>query len=250
VTVRTERDWEGEELTVDGVTFVCRPDRRFESTERHFDLIKRPDLVEHHLALLRELEPRRIVELGVFQGGSVALTALVAEPEVLVAFELSEKRIGALDALLAERGLGDRVHVHHGVDQADEVAIVRHLAEAGLADGRTIDLVVDDASHLVHETRRSFEILYPRLRPGAKYVVEDWAWAHIGYGSAHPDQRPLSELVFEVAFASAFRPDVVRDVHVDRDWAVVTRGPADLPLDGSFRIADHYNERSRTMLPP
>jgi hypothetical protein len=250
MAVRTEFSWEGEELTVDGVTFVCRPDRRFESTERRFDLIKRPDLVEQHLALLEALQPRRIVELGGFQGGSVALTALVAEPEMLVAFELAAKRVGALDALVAERGLEGIVHVHHGVDQADEAAIVRHLADAGLADGRTIDLVVDDASHLVHETRRSFEILYPRLLPGAKYVVEDWAWAHIGYGSPHPDERPLSELVFEVAFVSAARPDIVRDVHIDRDWAVITRGPADLPLDGSFRIADHYNERSKTMLPP
>lgn len=246
----TDLSWDGEELTVDGITFTCRPHDRFTSTERHFDLIKRPALVRQHLSLLEALRPRRIVELGVFQGGSVALTALVAEPEALVAFELSADRVEALDAMLAARGLSGAVHVHFGVDQADEAALLAHLAAVGMADGRTIDLVVDDASHLLDATRRSFEVLFPRLRPGAKYVVEDWAWAHVGYGSPHPDERPLGELVIELAFASAAHPEVVRGIDIDRDWAVVTRGDADLPLDGSFRVADQYNERSKRMLRP
>ena len=84
--------------------------------------------------------------------------ALAANPEVLVSVELSGERALALDTLIAQRGLGDRAHVHHGVDQADGPAL------AGLVDdhlaGRPLDLVVDDASHLVGPTRASFNVLF------------------------------------------------------------------------------------------
>ena len=40
------------------------------------------------------------------------------------------------------------------------------------------DLIVDDASHLYRPTLASFEVLYPRLRPGGTYVIEDWAGDH------------------------------------------------------------------------
>jgi predicted O-methyltransferase YrrM len=36
------------------------------------------------------------------------------------------------------------------------------------------DLIVDDASHDGMLTRKTFEIMWPRVRPGGFYVVEDW----------------------------------------------------------------------------
>ena len=60
---------------------------------------------------------------------------------------------------------------------------------------------MDDASHTYEETKASFEFLFPLLRPGGIYVMEDWNWAH------HPNyQSPdapfakrhaLSNLLFE-----------------------------------------------------
>jgi predicted O-methyltransferase YrrM len=141
-----------------------------------------------YLDLLAELRPATIVELGVYQGGSCALMALASDPEVLVAIEISEERIPALDALIAKRGLSERVHVHHGVDQADAATLGR-LVDEHLA-GRPLDLVVDDASHLVGPTRASFNALFPRLRPGGVYIIEDWSWAHIGYGVHRPAETP------------------------------------------------------------
>lgn len=37
------------------------------------------------------------------------------------------------------------------------------------------DLIVDDASHLGHLTMDTFASLWPLVRPGGFYVVEDWA---------------------------------------------------------------------------
>jgi hypothetical protein len=41
-----------------------------------------------------------------------------------------------------------------------------------------LDLVIDDASHIYGPTKASFQALFPLLRPGGLYLIEDWAWAH------------------------------------------------------------------------
>jgi len=171
--------------------------------------------------------------------------ALAADPEVLVAVELDEGRVPALDALIAERGLGDRVQVHHGVDQADAATLGR-LVDDHLA-GRPLDLVVDDASHLVGPTRASFNALFPRLRPGGAYIIEDWAWAHIGYGTHRPAETPLTVLAFEIAMALPSQPGLIAELRIDRDWAMVVRGDAELDATG-FDISAWYAERGRALL--
>jgi predicted O-methyltransferase YrrM len=239
--------WRDQEiLEIDGVEFVARgTTKRFTSSRDRFCLVKRPDLVVAYLALLADLQPATIVELGVFQGGSCALMAVAAGPDVLVSVELSEERVPALDALIAERGLGDRVHVHHAVDQAD-AATLGDLVDRHLA-GRPLDLVVDDASHLVGPTRASFNTLFPRLRPGGVYITEDWSWAHIGWGTARPTETPLTELVFEVTMALPSRPGLITELRIDHDWAVVVRGNAELDV-AEFDISECYSERARALL--
>jgi hypothetical protein len=61
------------------------------------------------------------------------------------------------------------------VGQTDTAALDRIVQDD--FDG-PIDLIIDDASHFVSETRISFNALFSRLRPGGVYLVEDWSWAH------------------------------------------------------------------------
>jgi hypothetical protein len=42
-----------------------------------------------------------------------------------------------------------------------------------------LDLVVDDASHLLAPSTATFEMLFPRLRPGGLFLLEDWSEAHL-----------------------------------------------------------------------
>jgi predicted O-methyltransferase YrrM len=234
-------------LELDGVQLVAHgATSRFTSTRNRFCLVKRPDLVDAYLRLLDDMRPSTIVEIGVYQGGSCALMTLAADPEVLVAVELDEERVPALDTLIAERGWGDRVHVHHGVDQADG-ALLGRLVDDHLA-GRPLDLVVDDASHLVGPTRASFNALFPRLRSGGLYIIEDWSWAHIGYGAHRPAETPLTVLVFEITMALPTRPGLIAELRIDRDWAMVVRGDAD--LDAGFDISSCYSERGQALLAP
>lgn len=233
-------------LVVDGVTFVCRTSERFRSTADRFCLVKRPDLVRNHLRVIEEVRPEAVVELGIFQGGSTALLAMLARPAAMAVIELNPERVVALDELLADRQLSDHVHLAYGQSQSDPDAISAALAAAGLAD-RPLDLVIDDASHLVDHTRTSFELLFPRLRPGGRYIIEDWSWAHIGYGLHLPDEQPLTQLVFELTMALPSSHGIISEIHIDRDWMVITRG--DAPIDpGSFSVRSLYNERGRQLL--
>lgn len=152
-------------------------------------VVKTPDLVRRYLDLIDEEQPRRIVELGVKEGGSTALLALAAQPEKLLAADLSPTSPKAL-LRFAERWGGDSLFTAFGLDQADGDALAAfvdpHLS------GEAIDLVVDDASHRVGPTTASFEVLFPRLRPGGLYVIEDWTmeWAvaaHLGRVASHLD---------------------------------------------------------------
>lgn len=136
-------------------------------------IIKSPATVRRLVDLLGTERPRRIVELGVKEGGSTALIALVARPEVLVAVDLAEEPPPRLVEVLAASDTGDRVQTHFGVDQSDRSSLVALVDHA--TDGHPLDLVIDDASHILGPTEASFDALFPRLRPGGIFVIEDWS---------------------------------------------------------------------------
>jgi predicted O-methyltransferase YrrM len=166
------------------------------STPDRFCIKKRRELIEAFVELLGEFTGANIVELGISQGGSTALLALVARPGRAVALELEDEPVAALVSLLERHGLGDSVRPYFGVDQADRARV------AAIVDGEfgdePLDLVFDDASHMLDETRASFEVLFPRLRPGGLYVIEDWDWQHkLADGIAAVFDDPTSPLYDE-----------------------------------------------------
>lgn len=244
---------------VDGVPFVTGFGRRGPSG---FTIVKSEDMVQRYRDLLSAFPRPRMVELGIAYGGSVALFSLLADPLRFLAVDLSPTRIDELDRFLAERGLADRVECRYGVDQSDRAAL------AGIADevfgGEPLDVVFDDASHLYGPTKASFEVLFPRLRPGGVYVIEDWKHEHqlaltirralddpsseghaaavalrdsVEAGTRLGPMVPLSRLALELVEAIADSEGVVEAVTVHDQWVVVTRGPAE--VRGELRLADH-----------
>ena len=215
----------------------------FSSTADRFCVRKPREVIARYERLLERLAPRRIVEVGVYEGGSTALLAQLARPDKLVAVDIEPSPNAALEQFIAAKRLREAVSVHWGVDQADGERLETIVgAEFGSAP---LDLVIDDASHLLEETRRTFETLFPLLRPGGEYVIEDWAWAHSPY-SLWPHQQPLSLLVFQLVAASGFRPDAVASLSIDRPWAIVRRGPAEL-VPGEFSVAGVCGPRGMAM---
>jgi hypothetical protein len=208
--------------------------------------------VSDYVELVDRLRPQRIVELGIYQGGSTALFAAVARPTRLVAIDKEPGGYDRLDRYVESRGLGEVVRTYGGVDQADAPRLAAIAEEA--FDGQPIDLVVDDCSHRYEPTKVSFEELFPRMRPGGVYVIEDWPWAHSAVGSAHPagmfpDEVPLTRLLFELVLAIPGAPRLISELSVDRNSVFVTRGEREVePAD--FDLAQCSNPRGRSMLTP
>jgi predicted O-methyltransferase YrrM len=251
-------EWvEARKFVVDEVTFLTLGDVVSTADDRlalylmsvipagssQFLIAKSNDLVELYHHLVRDKRPRCIVELGIFRGGSTAFLALLARPEKLVAFEHGTERVAALDELIDRFDLSDRVSLIYGIDQAERARIKEIVARE--LEGVPLDLVIDDASHKLAETRASFDTLFPLLRSGGYYVIEDWAWAHVI--PDFYDGTSISPVVVEASVACArSRGGVVSSVDIRHGAAVIARGEA--PLDASFQLADWCDERDWAVL--
>ncbi len=238
-------EWVAEdEFRIGPVSYVCRPRiDPFPSAADRFCLRKPREAIEAYAELLERLAPRRIFEVGLYECGSTALIAQLARPEKLVGVDIEPRTNPAADRFAAANGFAEAISLHWEVDQADAKRL-RKIAASELG-GEPLDLVIDDASHLLDESRATFETLFPLLRPGGLYVLEDWAWAHAPL-PLWPDRQPLTVLVAELTIACAARPELVAGLEIDRGWAVIERGPAE--PDEPFALADALGERGRRLV--
>jgi hypothetical protein len=187
--------------------------------------------------------PRRMLELGIWDGGSTAFWFEHLRPERLVAVDLRDRD----DSLYFRRwvtanGLQERVVTRWRTDQADRAAL-RKIVERDLGGG--LDLVIDDGSHLAAPTRASFETLFPLLPPGGLYIIEDWAWEHWpdfqDPGHIWAGEEGLTALVSELVAATGSSRTLIRNLTVYDGFVVVERGDAACQSD--FRLGDHIRRR-------
>lgn len=199
--------------------------------------------VERYVELLDRLKPQRIMEVGIYEGGSTAFMAQVGRPEKLIAVDIVDPRPG-LEDFIAHQGFEASVATHWNVDQSDVVGL-REVVRREIGDAR-LDLVVDDASHFLDPSRRTFEALFPLLRTGGEFVLEDWAWAHAQV-NAWEDRVPMTQLVFELVIAAAHHPEIVAGLEIDRAWTVIRRGPAEID-PAQFDLRKLCGERGNELL--
>ena len=254
---RPRINWDGDSFTLGNAKFKILPDGVF---EKHVDwdgakffVFKDRELVDMYAATIERLRPKRIMELGVFQGGSTALLLELARPRRLVAIDRTDMPGDhVVETYAANRGFKDVVHMHGDFDQADRSRLAE-LVRTEFDDER-LDLVIDDCSHMYEPTRASFNELFPRLRPDGLYMIEDWSWAHTAVGvdpveGLWPEQTPLTRLLFELVLAIPSVPGLIADVSVAHRAAVVRRGDAEIGPDG-FDISACSNPRGRELIAP
>jgi predicted O-methyltransferase YrrM len=245
-------------LVVGGDVFQLEGIREPDPDATEVSILKPRRLVDRYLRLAEEFHGGRVFEAGIFRGGSTAFLTAILEPAKLVAIDIDLDRNRWLDQWLDERGMGERVRIHHGVDQADRVAIEKLLTDE-LA-GQPLDLVIDDASHLLTPTSSTFDLLFPRLRAGGLYVIEDWSWDLLlrqslarrpdkvaqmltddpGLLERAPEDRVENEvwrLVFRLATALGTNADLVPEMELSRGFAALRRGSLELDPD-TFTLAD------------
>jgi len=250
-------EWTSERLLrIDGVEFYLTVDlddlHAHESRTNHFLLGKTRPMVDAVLNLRETESIRRILDVGIFKGGSAALYMKVFAPEKLVAVEYMPQPVEALARFIADNDLASRLIPYYGTDQSNAQAMGQILATE--FPDRNVDLIVDDASHFYLESRATVNLTLPYLRPRGLYILEDWGWAHWPGDTwqksrAIPSSKPaLSNLVFELCMLCASRPDIVSDIAVTMNTVVLRRGDAAL-RPGTFDIGQHYLCRDRWFKP-
>ena len=255
--------WHHDHLVeVDGVGFELGVDPAPTSSPERLRILKPRWMVEKYLRLIERDRPARLFELGIYDGGSTVLLALAARPQRLVAVDLAAAA-PSLDRWLAAPStpapIRAAVRPVYGLDQSDKARLSALLdAEFGAAP---LDLAIDDASHLLDPTVASFEVVFPRLRPGGVYIVEDWASVHelervllerpelllqnLDTLVVEP-ATPLTRMLFELILAIAYT-EVVADIHIARHWAEIRRGPASIDA-ATFALRDCYARRGAELL--
>ena len=158
----------------------------------------------------------------------------------------------ALAEFVAREGLAEELRVHTDVDQSDRGRLAAIVDD--VFGDEPLDLVVDDCSHLYEQTRASFNELFPRLRPGGLYTIEDWRWAHSELGAEPvegmwPDETPLTRLIFELLLAIPAAPGLIADVNVQLRTVEVRRGDAAAD-PGGFQISELTGARGSRLLAP
>jgi len=211
---------------------LCVPPQLYErqSTPGHFILGKSRTMVENLVRALDGRPVQRVVDVGVYKGGSIVLLYEAWQPQRLVGIDFNPAMPPALPEYCRDPRRKDAIGIYLGVNQSDQ----DKLAEiCGAEFDAPLDLVIDDASHFYHETRETFRALFPRLREGGLYVVEDWGWAHWPGdhwqkhrgGEYFGTKPPLSNLLLELMLLCASAPGLVRRVAFDSTVIFVERGP-------------------------
>jgi hypothetical protein len=212
-----------------------------------FALYKNRQLMEQYERFwaTTTFRPRRMLEIGIWDGGSTALWHELLRPEKIVAIDLIDRGDSpCFTRYVAERKLEDRVMLRWGVSQADRAALLE-IVRRDL--GGEIDMVIDDGSHLYAPTRESFETLFPRLPPGGLYVIEDWAWEHWPefQDPRHfwAGEESLKALVDDLVAATGTSRTLIRRIAVHEGFVAVERGDGAVEPDG-FTLIDHIRRRA------
>lgn len=222
----------------------------------HFRFYKIKELVDQYAVHFRRhpgYQPKRILELGIFDGGSVAFWHELFRPEKHVAVDLIDRKDSPyFQRYLASRDLSGRIATFWNTNQADQRRLRSIIASE--FDG-PIDLVIDDASHLYSPTLATFEAVFPLMSPGGIYIIEDWAWGHwpefAGPDHAWARETPPTRLVVQLIEAAGTSSELIASIDVCRGFVAVERGPqvvADpesFTLEGGvFRRPDYSARRS------
>lgn len=193
------------------------------SSDRDFTMMKGRDFIGHYTDL-EKTGIEKVLEFGVYQGGSVVFLDKLFHPKKLSAIELTQQAIPALDRY-AQNSDG-RVRIYYGTSQDDSEKIKTIIQQDF---GGQVDFVVDDASHWYEYSKSTFRTVFPHVKPGGYYFIEDWSW------SFQPDfqspsngwfnQNSLANLAIDL-MEDMINSDVIDNIEISRQIIKVRRSKA------------------------
>src|SRR5262249_36540874 len=164
------------------------------------------------------------------------------KPQKFVGIDVQERQDSQyFRRYTASRGLQSRISTHWATDQGNSGKLCEIIRAEFTGP---LDLVIDDASHMYVLTKQSFETVFPLLRPGGLYIIEDWAWCYWPEFRApnHPwaSQIPLARLIFELVEATGSShgtpaDSLISNITAFQGFTVVERGGIELKA-GDFKV--------------
>jgi Cephalosporin hydroxylase len=188
-------------------------------------------------------KPSTIMEVGLFEGGSLVLFDKLFSPSKIVGVDIRRNPIEPLEEYRVANP-----HVVTYYSRSQDKPGTWQAARQNFPAG--IDLVIDDASHLYEQTRATFEMLFPLVAPGGNYVIEDWAWSHRpgaqDNASVWAEKKSTTNLIMELVVMAASY-GVVDSIHVQQELICITKGRGKLP-DNPFDLSARLRGREMTEL--
>jgi SAM-dependent methyltransferase len=191
-------------------------------------LLKDRQFIDIYRKLAMDTVIKNVFEIGFFQGGMPLFLADMIRPRKTVAIDRGIVS-PQLQELISKHKLSRQIELITGVNQEDTVKL-RSIVKSRFGD-EPLDLIIDDCSHYYSLTKACFEQLFGFLRPGGKYIIEDWGWTHWPGApwqtkDSHFNGMPsMSNLVFEIIMAFASNKDLIANIEFP-SWAciVITKG--------------------------
>jgi hypothetical protein len=137
---------------------------------------------EKHFAHLRDKE-FKMLEIGVLNGGSLEMWRNYFPKAKIVGIDINPD---CRDHEQVDKNIFVRIG-----DQSNEEFLQSLIDEFG-----EFDLILDDGSHHVDHVNRTFQYLYPNLKDGGIYSIED---THAAYWSSHGGSINAPESINNVA---------------------------------------------------
>ncbi|MGL4490090.1 MAG: class I SAM-dependent methyltransferase [Rhizobiaceae bacterium] len=246
-----ERTAEYDSFTLQGVPFrlVKNNFLKHATCDEYIVLLKNEVFLNTEIAHFNIIKPKTMVELGLYEGGSAIFWHLLYGLK-FIGYDL-RKAPDAVGRWLKKLGIEKSVELHFETSQDDEAKLKKTIKNF-LGD-EPIDLIVDDASHLYQYSRRSFEFLFPMVRAGGIYCIEDWSWAHAKADQwqvqKHWGNLPaLTNLIFEITMLYGTEGNWFQQIAM-RHFAVFCFSSGLAPKDGfSFDKVIVKQDRPFTLL--
>jgi len=160
--------------------------KTLDASEYDTDKAEHPHYVRSYEEYFRPLldQDIRLLELGIFKGGSLLLWRDYFERGLIVGLDVQPVKLADPTG---------RIRIYQGKQQ--DKKLLDQIALETAPDG--FDVIIDDCSHIGELTRLSFWHLFDNhLKPGGLYVIEDWSASYWDTWFDGVGFRPHSNLKF------------------------------------------------------